>query len=101
MSEIGALYYIASDKRHSWLAEVDKLGFTVDDMSDKLSDLERRSIVFVGKLNNGTKHRLIHLLTWDTGYVLAVNFSGEGDAAYLDATLGSRFPKPARPTKNK
>ena len=94
MSQVGELYFIERDKRSSWIAEVEQLGFTVEDMSERLTEVERRPFAFLGKLKNGKKERLVELQTWGQGYVLAVRFAGRDDPAFLKKTIGSRFPRP-------
>ncbi|MGC4073105.1 MAG: hypothetical protein QM760_11400 [Nibricoccus sp.] len=99
MSQVGDLYFIDRDKRTSWIAEVDQLGFTVEDMSERLTESERSTFAFLGKLKNEKKERLVDLQTWEQGYVLAVRFADRDDPEFLKRTIGSRFPRPPEPKK--
>ena len=87
----GDLYYIPAEKKATWLGEVEALGFTVEDQSNRMSESERQTFAFVGKLKIGNTERFIHLETLDSGYMLAVRFAGKDDPAFLRKTLGSRF----------
>jgi len=87
----GDLFYIPEEKRTTWIAEVEAVGFIVEDHSDKLSEADAQTFAFVGKLKNGTTERFIQLQELDSGYVLAVRFAGKDDPAFLQKTLGSRF----------
>jgi len=89
----GDLYYIPPEKKSSWRAEVEELGFAVEDLSSRMTETDRRVFVFVGKLKNGKTERFVQLEPFDSGYVLAVRFSGKEDAEFLKKTLGSRFPQ--------
>jgi hypothetical protein len=94
MGQIGELYFVEREKKSSWVAEVEQLGFTVEDMSERLTEAERGTFAFLGKLKNGKKERLVDLQTWGQDYVLAVRFADRDDPEYLKKTLGSRFLHP-------
>jgi len=87
----GALYYIPPEKKTSWLAEVEELGFTVEDLSARMTQADRRAFAFVGKLKNGKTERFVQLQAIDSGYVLAVRFAGRDDPEFLKRTLGSKY----------
>jgi hypothetical protein len=87
----GDLYYIPAEKKATWRAEVEALGFTVEDQSARMPEADRRKFAFVGKLKNGKTERFIHLENLESGYMLAVRFAGRDDPTFLKKTLGSRF----------
>jgi hypothetical protein len=87
----GELYYIPAEKKATWVAEVETLGFTIEDNSSRMPEAEAQKFAFIGKLKNGTTERFIHLETLGSGYMLAVRFAGKDDPAFLKKTLGSRF----------
>ena len=88
----GELYYISPEMKSSWITEVESLGFVVEDISDRMTEADRRVFAFVGKLKNGKSERFIQLEVLKSGYMLAVRFAGSGDAEFLKMTLGFRFP---------
>jgi hypothetical protein len=90
----GELYYIEESKKASWISEVEELGFTVEDLSERLTEADRRTFAFVGKLKNGKNERFAELQVWGAGYVLAVRFAGRDDPEFLKKTIGSRFSSP-------
>jgi hypothetical protein len=94
MGHVGDLYFIECEKKSAWIAELEQLGFTIEDMSERLTEAERRTFAFLGKLKNGNKERLVDLQTWGDGYVLAVRFADRDDPDFLKRTIGSRFPRP-------
>lgn len=87
----GDLYFIPAEKKATWIAEVEALGFTIEDHSDRMPEAEAQKFVFIGKLKNGSTERFIHLETIESGYILAVRFAGRDDPELLKKTLGSRF----------
>jgi len=95
----GNLYFIAPAKKASWIAEVEELGFVVEDLSDRMTESDRKAFVFIGKLKNGTTERFIQLEPLESGYVLAVRFAGKNDPDFLKKTLGARFPNHRFETK--
>ena len=72
----GDLYYIPSEKKSSWRTEVEELGFTVEDLSQRMTDADRRAFAFLGKLKNGNTERFFHLEPLEDGYMLAIRFAG-------------------------
>ncbi len=56
MGQVGDLYLIPREKRAFWATELEQLGFTVEDWSERLSEDEKHTFIFLGKLRNGKKN---------------------------------------------